>query len=40
MAQGDIIRKATVASLVRTSPVRPTSGIALALQAAVEKKEA
>lgn len=40
MAQGDIIRKASTAEIVRTSPVRPVTAIAAALHAAAEKKEA
>jgi hypothetical protein len=39
MAQGDIIRKQTVADNVRTSPVKPGS-VGQALLAALNKKEA
>lgn len=39
MAQGDIIRKATVQEIVRTSPVKPGS-LGAALLAALNKKEA
>ena len=40
MAQGDIIRKASTAEVIRTSPVKSQSTLALALREAAEKKEA